>query len=586
MGFADLLDNIGGLGRFQLIHVALLSIPSLLMASHNLLQNFSAAVPKHHCRVANRTWPADSQNFSLSGLGEQDYLHAFIPLGKDLKPAKCQRYTEAQWQLVRHNSSLDNATGLETEPCLDGWTYDKQEFTSTIVSEWDLVCSQRSLKQMSQTVYMGGVLTGAVIFGGLSDKFGRRAVLIWSYFQLAALGTCTAFSPSYIAFCVFSFLTGMAVSGVILNAVSLKMEWIPTKSRTIMGTLSSFCFTIGQMVLAGTAYCIRDWRMLQLTVSAPFFICFLYSWWFPESARWLVLNNKSDEALKQIKRVATINGKHAEGEKITPETLKFHMHKEILSSKTMYTALDLVRTPGMRHITICLTAVWFSTSFAYYGLAMDLQKFGVSIYLIQVIFGAVDFPAKFLSTASMSFLGRRVTQGMCLLISGAMILANIFVPSDMQTVRTSLAVLGKGCLSSSFTCVYLYTGELYPTVIRQTGMGFGSMMARVGSMAAPAVLMLDEFLPALPGMVYGAAAIIAAVFAFFLPEMLDIPLPDTIEDVEQQRGKRKEILDKAAEKEMLPLQEVKEKSEVKELKVLAVKTTSDPRPPPSKSEPN
>ncbi|RXM93091.1 Solute carrier family 22 member 6, partial [Acipenser ruthenus] len=257
--------------------------------------------------------------------------------------------------------------------------------------------------------------------------------------------------------------------------------------------------------------------------------------WFPESARWLVLNNKSDEALKQIKRVATINGKHAEGEKITPETLKFHMHKEILSSKTMYTALDLVRTPGMRHITICLTAVWFSTSFAYYGLAMDLQKFGVSIYLIQVIFGAVDFPAKFLSTASMSFLGRRVTQGMCLLISGAMILANIFVPSDMQTVRTSLAVLGKGCLSSSFTCVYLYTGELYPTVIRQTGMGFGSMMARVGSMAAPAVLMLDEFLPALPGMVYGAAAIIAAVFAFFLPEMLDIPLPDTIEDVEQQR---------------------------------------------------
>ncbi|MGH0152226.1 UNVERIFIED_CONTAM: hypothetical protein FKN15_036512 [Acipenser sinensis] len=170
MGFADLLHNIGGLGRFQLIHVALLSIPSLLMPSHNLLQNFSAAVPKHHCRVANRTWPADSQNFSLSGLGEQDYLYAFIPLGKDLKPAKCQRYTEAQWQLVSHNGSLDNATGLETEPCLDGWTYDKQEFTSTIVSEWDLVCSQRSLKQMSQTVYMGGVLTGAVIFGGLSDK--------------------------------------------------------------------------------------------------------------------------------------------------------------------------------------------------------------------------------------------------------------------------------------------------------------------------------------------------------------------------------------------------------------------------------
>lgn len=37
--------------------------------------------------------------------------------------------------------------------------------------QWDLVCDQRSLKQMGQTIYMGGVLIGAVIFGGLSDKY-------------------------------------------------------------------------------------------------------------------------------------------------------------------------------------------------------------------------------------------------------------------------------------------------------------------------------------------------------------------------------------------------------------------------------
>ncbi|KAL4601509.1 solute carrier family 22 member 6-A-like [Arapaima gigas] len=73
----------------------------------------------------------------------------------------------------------------------------------------------------------------------------------------------------------------------------------------------------------------------------------------------------------------------------------------------------------------------------------------------------------------------------------------------MQTLRTSLAVLGKGFTSASFICVYLYTGELYPTVIRQTGMGFSSTIGHIGSMAAPAVLILADILPALPSIIYG-----------------------------------------------------------------------------------
>ncbi|GLD65568.1 solute carrier family 22 member 6-like protein, partial [Lates japonicus] len=214
--------------------------------------------------------------------------------------------------------------------------------------------------------------------------------------------------------------------------------------------------------------------------------------------------------------------------------LHSHMNKEMESSRSSFTAYDLLRTRGMRRISICLIAVWFSTSFAYYGLAMDLQKFGVSIYLMQIIFGAVDFPAKLFALGMLSYLGRRVSQATCLFLSALIIFANIFVPTDMQTIRTTLACLGKGFTSASFTTVYLYTGELYPTVIRQTGMGFVSTMARVGSMAAPAVLILDEVLPALPSIVYGGAAVLAGCFACFLPETLNVPLPDTIEDVEEK----------------------------------------------------
>lgn len=77
-------------------------------------------------------------------------------------------------------------------------------------------------------------------------------------------------------------------------------------------------------------------------------------------------------------------------------------------------------------VTLCCYRL--STSFAYYGLAMDLQKFGVDIYLIQVIFGAVDIPAKVVITTCMSFIGRRPSQCGALIIAGVTILINVVVP--------------------------------------------------------------------------------------------------------------------------------------------------------------
>ncbi|XP_070839905.1 solute carrier family 22 member 6 isoform X2 [Chaetodon trifascialis] len=373
MGFADLLDEVGGFGRYQWLHVTLISFSGLLMASQNLLNNFISGTPAHHCNL-----PTNHSLYNLSHLqvDEKQLLRAFIPLDSSgNKLDRCRRYVEPQWQLLTANNS-GNVSQLQTEGCVDGWTFDRSEFLATTVSEWDLVCSLRPLKQMIQTIYMGGVLAGAMIYGGLSDRFGRRSVLIWSYLQLGVLGCSSALSPSYTAYCVFRFLSGMAVSGIILNGVSLKVEWIPTRERTLVGTLTSFSFTFGQMILAGLAYWLRDWRKLQLAICAPQILFFAYSWWYSESARWLVLNRRSDEALRTLHRVARINGKSEIIDKLTLEVLHSHMKKEIESSSSSYTAYDLLRTRGMRRISICLVAVWFSTSFAYYGLAMDLQKFG------------------------------------------------------------------------------------------------------------------------------------------------------------------------------------------------------------------
>ena len=69
---------------------------------------------------------------------------------------------------------------------------------------------------------------------------------------------------------------------------------------------------------------------------------------------------------------------------------------------------------------------------------------------------------------------------------------------------------------------------------RQSGLGWVSMMARLGAMVAPLVLLLGEYVTWLPGLIYGLVPVLSGVAAFLLPETLNIPLPDTIQDVEDR----------------------------------------------------
>ncbi|XP_050770742.1 solute carrier family 22 member 6 [Gymnogyps californianus] len=497
-----------------------------MLASHNLLQNFTAGVPDHHCR------PRPPANGSTGAIP----LLVSIPSDGHRRPQRCRRYVEPQWHLLEVNGTVNGTVNgmvnAATEPCRDGWIYHDGVFAHTIVSEWDLVCESKTLRQVAQSIYMAGILLGSGLFGILSDKFGRRALLSWCYLQLGVTGAGTAAAPTFGLYVLGRFLAGLAMAGVSLNSASLCMEWIPTEARAVVGTINGYCYTLGQFVLAAVAFGLPRWRWLQLVVSLPFFLFFLYSWLFVESARWQVISGRPDLALEGLRKVARVNGRKEEGDKLSEEALRALVRREPpLPGGSLAT---LLRTPGMRRVSCGVSFVWFSTSFAYYGLAMDLQGFGVDVYLSQLVFGAVDIPAKLASVLAISCVGRRVAQGGSLALAGICILANIGVPTELQMLRMAFAVIGKGSLAASFNCAYIFTGELFPTVIRQTGMGLGGTMARVGGMVAPLVRMAADVTPVLPLVIYGAAPIISAIATCFLPETRNVPLPETVKDVERR----------------------------------------------------
>uniref|UniRef100_A0A6I8MXP7 Major facilitator superfamily (MFS) profile domain-containing protein n=1 Tax=Ornithorhynchus anatinus TaxID=9258 RepID=A0A6I8MXP7_ORNAN len=531
MAFTELLEEAGGLGLYQILQMISLLIPIVLVTTHNLVENFSGAIPAHHCRVPGLEAHSDPAGIP-GNLTPEALLTVSIPLGPDQEPEKCRRFLHPQWQLLSPNASAANASRPDTEPCPDGWTYDRTVFSSTIVAEWDLVCDFQALKPLSQSIYMGGTLLGAAVFGHVSDRFGRRLVLSWCYLLMALCSTCAAFAPNFTLYCALRFLSAFAVASIMMNTSSLLMEWATKETRATVMTVNALSFSFGLVFLGGVAYAIRAWRLLQLILSIPFFVFFMYSWFLAESARWLVITGRTERGLRALRRVAHINGQTEPAARLTQQTLNAAMQEELAMAKCQHTVLDLFRTPNLRRRVCYMILVWFSFGFTYYGLALDLQSLGGDIFLLQVLYGTVDFPAKFIALLAMNRVGRRPTQIACFFLAGLSVLANAFVSQEMQALRLSLAILGIGSLGAAFSCLCVFSSELYPTVLRMTAFSLNQIMARLGSLLGPLMRMTSQFFPALPLVTYGTVPIITSLGVLFLPETKNLPLPDTIQDVE------------------------------------------------------
>ena len=87
--------------------------------------------------------------------------------------------------------------------------------------QWDLVCERAYLKDLTQTIFVVGLMFGSTICSALSDKFGRKPVFLISQWALVVVGVVNAFAPNYIVFIVLRFFAGLlTVVRFLLSSIS------------------------------------------------------------------------------------------------------------------------------------------------------------------------------------------------------------------------------------------------------------------------------------------------------------------------------------------------------------------------------
>jgi MFS family permease len=384
---------------------------------------------------------------------------------------------------------------------------------------------------IASSAYLAGAVLGALFFGWLTDRIGRKKLFFVTLAVYLVATAATAFSWNLWSFVLFRFLTGAGIGGEYTAINSTIQELVPARYRGWTDLVINGSFWIGAAIGAVLGIVLLNpavidpelgWRLAFLTGAALGLIVFLMRFWIPESPRWLMIHGQPERALAivaDIERGAAVHRDTDATEKLPTIRLRMRTHTPLTEvAQTLLHAyrrrtvlgLGLMTAQAFFYNAIFFTYALILTDF--YGIAAD----HIGWYLLP--FAAGNFLGPVLLGRLFDTLGRRLMISLTYFISGALLAAAGYLFSigvlsaQTQTIAWMIIFF---FASPAASAAYLTVSETFPLEIRALAIAiFYAFGTAIGGVVGPALfgVLIDTGSRAsvFGGYLFGAALMIAA----------------------------------------------------------------------------
>ena len=326
-----------------------------------------------------------------------------------------------------------------------------------------------------------GMMFGALIFGSLSDRLGRKPVIAFCVVLFSGFTVLNGFARDPLEFGICRFIAGLGIGGVMPNVVALMSEYAPKKIRSTLVAIMFSGYSVGGMLSAGLGIVLLPafgWQSVFYVAIVPLLLLPLILRFLPESVGFMVRKGREDEARNVLQRIEPTYVPQS-GDSFVAGALK----------AAGAPVVQLFRD-GRALSTLMLWVAFFCCLLMVYALNSWLPKLMVSAgyglgssltFLLVLNFGAI------FGAVGGGWIGDRFKLQKVLVaffIIAAISISLLGFNSPTVVLYGLIAIAGATTIGTQILA-YACVAQFYPMAIRSTGLGWASGVGRTGAIVGP-----------------------------------------------------------------------------------------------------